>query len=39
MPQPKHILIDRDAKGKLKYKLWAPEQKPKDVLVILGYYD
>ena len=39
MPQPKHLLIDRDSKGKLKYKLWAPEQKPKDVLEILGYYD
>ena len=39
MPQPKHVLIDRDGKGKLKYKLWAPEQKPKDVLEILGYYD
>ena len=39
MPQPKHVLIDRDSKGKLKYKLWAPEQKPKEVLEILGYYD
>jgi arginine decarboxylase len=39
IPQPKHILIDRDTKGKLKYKLWSPEQKPKDVMEILGYYD
>ena len=39
IPQPKHVLIDRDIKGKLKYKLWSSEQKPKEVLEILGYYD
>jgi arginine decarboxylase len=39
VPAPKHILIDKDAKGKLKYKQWVAEQKPKDVLEILGYYN
>jgi len=39
VPQPRHILIDRDAKGKIKYKEFAPEQKPKDILEILGYYN
>jgi arginine decarboxylase len=39
VPSPRHILIDRDPKGKLKYKEFAHEQKPKEVLEILGYYD
>ncbi len=39
VPSPRHILIDKDPKGKLRYKEFAPEQKPKDVLEILGYYD
>lgn len=39
IPSPRHILIDKDDKGKLRYKEFAAEQKPKDVLEILGYYD
>ncbi|MFZ4785620.1 MAG: arginine decarboxylase [Flavobacteriales bacterium] len=39
VPSPRHILIDKDPKGKFRYKEFAPEQKPRDVLEILGYYD
>jgi arginine decarboxylase len=37
IPSPKHLLIDRDEKGKLKYKLFAQEQNHKSMLKILGY--
>jgi len=37
IPQPKHILIDRDADGKLTTKLFSPQQKADDLLKILGY--
>lgn len=39
IPSPRHILIDRDDKGRLKYKEFTHEQKPREVLEILGYYD
>lgn len=39
IPQPRHVLIDRDARGRLRYKLWSQEQRPKEVLELLGYYD
>lgn len=37
IPSPKHLLIDRDEKGKLRYKLFAQEQNHKSMLKILGY--
>jgi len=37
IPQPKHILIDRDAQGNLTTKLFSPQQKADDLLEILGY--
>ncbi|XOD67306.1 MAG: arginine decarboxylase [Flavobacteriales bacterium Tduv] len=37
IPQPMHILIDRDAEGKLTYKTFRKSQSPKKVLKILGY--
>lgn len=37
IPNPKHVLIDRDEDGHLKYKTFAPEQKDKAMLKILGY--
>jgi arginine decarboxylase len=39
VPSPRHILIEKDAKGKLKYREFSHEQRPKEVLEILGYYD
>jgi arginine decarboxylase len=39
IPGPRHILIDKDARGKFKYKEFSGHQKPKEVLDILGYYD
>ncbi|SMC36415.1 type III PLP-dependent enzyme domain-containing protein [Cellulophaga tyrosinoxydans] len=39
IPQPKHILIDRDAKGNIKTKLFNEQQKAEDLLKILGYDD
>jgi arginine decarboxylase len=39
IPGPRHILIDKDARGKFKYKEFSAHQKPKEVLDILGYYD
>jgi len=33
------VLIDRDEKGKMKVKEFVHEQKPKEVLEILGYYE
>ncbi|MGB5554892.1 MAG: arginine decarboxylase [Flavobacteriaceae bacterium] len=37
IPQPKHILIDRDQEGDLTYELFSPEQNAEDFLNILGY--
>jgi arginine decarboxylase len=37
IPQPKHILIDKDADGNLTYELFSPQQKAEDLLKILGY--
>lgn len=37
IPNPKHVLIDRDTNGKLTYKMFAPEQSDKSILKILGY--
>jgi hypothetical protein len=32
-------MIEKDPKGKLKYREFSHEQRPKEVLEILGYYD
>ncbi len=37
IPQPKHILIDRDAEGNIVTSLFNPQQKAADLLKILGY--
>jgi len=37
IPSPKHILIDRDADGKISTKLFSEQQKSEDLLKILGY--
>ncbi|KAA1245661.1 arginine decarboxylase [Aquimarina sp. RZ0] len=37
IPQPKHILIDRDENGNLTSKLFSEQQNSKDLLQILGY--
>ncbi len=37
IPAPKHILIDKTREGKLEYRVFAEEQKAKDVLHFLGY--
>ena len=37
IPQPKHILIDRDENGNFTYKLFRGQQKAEDLLGILGY--
>ena len=37
IPQPKHILIDRDAQGELTYELFSEQQTAEDLLSILGY--
>ncbi|MBU2974636.1 arginine decarboxylase [Zobellia sp. B3R18] len=37
IPQPKHILIDKDANGNFTYELFSPQQKAEDLLSILGY--
>jgi arginine decarboxylase len=39
IPQPKHILIDRDEHGKITTKLFNEQQKAEDLLKILGYDD
>ena len=39
IPSPKHILIDRDADGNIKTKLFSEQQKSEDLLKILGYAD
>lgn len=37
IPQPKHILIDKDENGNLTYELFREQQKAEDLLNILGY--
>lgn len=37
IPQPKHILIDKDEKGNMTTTLFNPQQKAEDLLKILGY--
>ncbi|MFC6858080.1 arginine decarboxylase [Zunongwangia atlantica] len=37
IPQPKHLLIDRDENGKITTKLFSEQQKAEDMLDILGY--
>ncbi|MCG9970493.1 arginine decarboxylase [Christiangramia crocea] len=37
IPQPKHILIDRDENGELKTSLFSKQQDAEDMLKILGY--
>ncbi len=37
IPQPKHILINRNDDGELEYEVFSEEQKPEDVLKLLGY--
>lgn len=37
IPQPKHILIDKDENGKLSTRLFSEQQKAEDMLNILGY--
>ncbi len=37
IPQPKHILIDKDADGNIVTTLFNPQQKSEDMLTILGY--
>ncbi|WP_024482072.1 decarboxylase [Cellulophaga baltica] len=39
IPQPKHILIDRDENGTITTKLFNEQQKAADLLKILGYDD
>jgi arginine decarboxylase len=37
IPQPKHILIDKDSQGNITTKLFNEQQKAADLLKILGY--
>lgn len=37
IPQPKHILINRKDDGELEYEVFSEEQRPEDVLKLLGY--
>ena len=37
IPQPKHILIDKDENGNFIYTLFRAQQKAEDLLNILGY--
>ncbi|APG60534.1 arginine decarboxylase [Christiangramia salexigens] len=37
IPQPKHILIDRNAEGEITTQLFSEQQDQKDMLNILGY--
>jgi arginine decarboxylase len=37
IPQPKHVLIDRDADGNIQTRLFKPQQKAEDFMRILGY--
>jgi arginine decarboxylase len=37
IPQPKHLLIDKDDQGNLVTTLFSPQQRAEDFLEILGY--
>ncbi|MDN3595456.1 arginine decarboxylase [Zunongwangia endophytica] len=37
IPQPKHLLIDKDENGKITTKIFKEQQKAEDMLDILGY--
>ncbi len=37
VPSPKHVVVEKDANGKLKDWLYAKEQTPQSMLKILGY--
>jgi arginine decarboxylase len=37
IPAPKHVIIDRDANGKINTRLFSPEQDSESMLKILGY--
>ncbi|QHI39323.1 Biosynthetic arginine decarboxylase [Kordia antarctica] len=37
IPQPKHILIDRDEAGEIVTRVFAPQQTSENLLSILGY--
>ncbi len=37
IPQPKHVLIDKDEKGKITTRLFSEQQRAEDMLNILGY--
>ena len=37
IPQPQHILIDKDAHGELTYSVFAKQQSATDFLSLLGY--
>jgi arginine decarboxylase len=37
IPQPKHIIINKNKKGELTYKIFRKTQKAKEILKILGY--
>jgi len=37
VPQPKHILIDKDENGNFKYSIFRDEQTSEEMLKILGY--
>ncbi len=37
IPGPKHVIIDKDKDGKFTTQLFSDEQKPEDMLKILGY--
>jgi arginine decarboxylase len=37
IPAPKHVIIDRDAHGKITTRLFSPEQDSESMLKILGY--
>lgn len=37
IPQPKHILIDKDEKGNITTELFSEQQNAEDMLKILGY--
>ena len=39
IPQPKHLLIDKDADGNLITKVFSQQQEHTDFLKILGYYE
>ena len=39
LPNPKQIIIDKDANGELQYRTFAPQQSPGEMLRLLGYGD